>query len=69
MKRDLIYVLIDGKEFHAFGNLKTLLESVLAANQYSTVWRLLEAGGGSAEFGAYRIHRLQVQRAEFAVKA
>ena len=68
MKRDLIYILIDGKEFHAFGNLKTLLESILAANQYSTVWRLLEAGKGTAEFGAYRIYRLQVQRAEFATR-
>lgn len=68
MKRDLIYILIDGKRFDAFGNLKTLLESIMAANQYSTVWRLLEAGKGTAEFGAYHIHRLPVHRATFAVK-
>lgn len=68
MKRDLIYILVDGKDFRAFGNLKTLLESILAANQYSTVWRLLDAGKGSAEFGSFEIHRLPVHRAEFATK-
>jgi len=68
MKRDLIYILRDGENIRAFGNLKTLLESILAANQYSTVWRLLEAGKGAAEFGAFSIHRLPVHRAEFATK-
>jgi hypothetical protein len=68
MKRDLIYILVDGSNFRAFGNLKTLLESILAANQYSTVWRLLDAGKGTAEFGAYSIHRLPVHRAAFATK-
>lgn len=69
MKRDFVYILVDNDEFSAFGNLKTLLESILAANQYSTVWRKLEAGGGTAEFGAYSILKLQVNRAKFIVAA
>ena len=65
MKKDLVFILTDGDEVQAFGNLKTLLESIHAADKYSTVWRLLKAGNGSAEFGAFSIHREPVVRAPF----
>ena len=67
MKRDLVYILIDGEDVQAFGNLKTLLETILASEKYSTVWRSLEAGNGRARFGSYTIERTPVIRAPFAM--
>lgn len=68
MKKDVIYILVDGEEVQPFGNLKTLLESIRSQNKYSTVWRKLKAGDGRAEIGVYKIHRSEVIRAPFAVK-
>ena len=68
MKRDLVYLLIDGEEVQAFGNLKTLLESIKEPKRYSTVLRKLKARGGSVDLGPYTIKRAHVVRAPFATK-
>lgn len=68
MKRDLVFILIDGDGIQVFGNLKTLLEEIKAERQYSTVWRLLEKGEGEAEFGAFRIKKAPVIRAPYATR-
>lgn len=68
MKRDLVFILIDGDKVSAFGNLKTLLVEIKSEQQYSTVWRLLEKGKGSAEFGSFRIQKAAVQRAPYTVR-
>lgn len=68
MKKDLVYLLIDGKDVQAFGNLKTLLETIRLDGKYSTIWRKLERGDGEAEFGPYVIKRTPVMRAPFAIK-
>ena len=65
MKRDLVYILQDGEILLPYGNLKTLLESIKSADKYSTVWRLLENGGGFAVWGAYSITKSEVIRAPY----
>ena len=65
-KRDLCYVLIDEGKVRTFGNLKTLLSAIKAEDKYSTVWRMLDRGGGDAEFGAFRIIKTPVERAPYA---
>ena len=68
MKRDLVYLLMDEDMTLAFGNLKTLLSSIHAESQYSTVWRLLDQGKGSAQFGAFKIERLPVIRGPYTIR-
>jgi len=68
MKRDLVYILNDEGNLLPYGNLKTLLESIQSADKYSTVWRLLEKGGGFTEWGAYEITKSEVIRAPYTGK-
>jgi len=68
MKRDLVYILKDGDIVVPYGNLKTLLESIHSADKYSTVWRLLERGGGFTDWGAYQITKAEVIRAPYTGK-
>jgi len=68
MKRDLVYILNDDGVVLPYGNLKTLLESINSADKYSTVWRLLEKGGGFTNWGTYTITKSEVIRAPYTGK-
>ena len=69
MRKDVVYLLVKGEKIQAFGNLKTLVDSIGLPEKYSTIWRKLTTGKGRCEFGDYQIKRVSIRRAPYSFRA